>query len=835
MKSMAAPQRVLVLVGDMNVRGDEVGALRESFSVEEALYHGCSWDPRKNRYLAEDQDLPRSGQRFDRVFFRGAVFGVSYLVGQCRQFKDGVDFCLSDHFGVLALLDVSAAHLGRTGQGVVRDRRQALTRLRDQESLAELQVAREMLRIGREEAALMRARAADRDRGDFLEAARREAKAAEAQHEARRSAAFGRHSLFCNKDVMECEAPVPPADLAIDSLAGLPSGDGVSMWRRLGQLPVIALANTGSMCYASCVAQVLLRVPCVSLWLQAHVTQCEGFASTDGDAGERCAACSLWATRLQLGSAAVPELVRQRAAIDSRFAGQEQHDAAEFMQLLLMRLRGGEVRAGRATEWRVGQTAETQATHVDRLFGFVQETRRQCKQCASCSACYAPSNVLVLPVPPADERERPWTVTDLYFLWARPQELVGEDAVECSACGGQRTSHVQQCRVRSRPNVLIVQVRRTVAGSSDALRHLVFAEEEVSLPDVGSFELTGVVYHSGRGVTSGQYTCACRGPDRQFWRYDKNKAWRSPSEIGRLLPRSVYVLVYTRPRGVAVFSGMCEIAGSDNGPAPARQGPGSAGAGRAAGSSSEAKVEGTDGYALKSSGELGPVAGVSHGRESEAVSRPSASSPVGRVLVRKTSLAERENPISRSPLREATSLERVAKARRLDKAGIAEDVDMDLIGNSGSASGKGCAIGSGKGSAFTAPSAKRLVLSEACEETELESSAEPAAKLQRVGSAPDAPFEDASEGHRAGSGQVAREHQAAAAEARARANQARGVGDLKKTSAMQAAAGAEECFGAARADALREQIRRSKSGQRLLVSGHGVGKGGRRVRRGCSR
>ena len=41
-KAIVAPQRVLVLVGDLNVRDDEVGALRESFSVEEALYHGCS-------------------------------------------------------------------------------------------------------------------------------------------------------------------------------------------------------------------------------------------------------------------------------------------------------------------------------------------------------------------------------------------------------------------------------------------------------------------------------------------------------------------------------------------------------------------------------------------------------------------------------------------------------------------------------------------------------------------------------------------------------------------------------------------------------------------------
>ena len=149
--------------------------------MEEAAHHGFSWDPKTNRYLPEDQDTPRLGQRFDRVLFCGAVFGSSYLVGLCRQFKDGAEFCLSNHFGVLALLDVHGVYRGTSGQRPIRERRQALGRLRDQESLAEQQQVREMHRVGREEAALMRARAADRDRADVLEQARKDAKVEQKQ------------------------------------------------------------------------------------------------------------------------------------------------------------------------------------------------------------------------------------------------------------------------------------------------------------------------------------------------------------------------------------------------------------------------------------------------------------------------------------------------------------------------------------------------------------------------------------------------------------------------------------------------------------------------------
>ena len=174
----------------------------------------------------------------------------------------------------------------------------------------------------------MRARAADRDRANLLEQARKEAKAAQKQREARRKAAFGRDSLFgtsyARDGAVESEAPVAPAELAIDALAGLPSGDARTTWRTVGQLAPRGLANAGQTCYASCVVQVLLRVPAVAVWLHAHANQCDGLSGDGSEA--RCGACALWATRLQLGSKAMPELVRHRGAIDTRFDERGQHD-----------------------------------------------------------------------------------------------------------------------------------------------------------------------------------------------------------------------------------------------------------------------------------------------------------------------------------------------------------------------------------------------------------------------------------------------------------------------------------------------------------------------------
>ena len=119
----------------------------------------------------------------------------------------------------------------------------------------------------------------------------------------------------------------------------------------------------GNACYANSVIQVLLRLPSVSLWLHAHASRCEVRRQGPDSAATRCTACALWATRLQLGSSACPALVRYRATVDPRFARRCQHDAAEFLQLLLGTMRTQELQAGRAVDWVGVQSDLARATH----------------------------------------------------------------------------------------------------------------------------------------------------------------------------------------------------------------------------------------------------------------------------------------------------------------------------------------------------------------------------------------------------------------------------------------------------------------------------------------
>ena len=130
--------------------------------MEDASYGSFSWRPQVNRYFRDEGYASKQAARFDRVLFGGHVFACAYLVGKRKHFAGGNGFCLSDHFGVLALLDFDVEH-SRSDRAVslLRRCRAALLRLRDQAVAVERHGDVEADRVGREEAGLMRQRAAE--------------------------------------------------------------------------------------------------------------------------------------------------------------------------------------------------------------------------------------------------------------------------------------------------------------------------------------------------------------------------------------------------------------------------------------------------------------------------------------------------------------------------------------------------------------------------------------------------------------------------------------------------------------------------------------------------
>jgi uncharacterized UBP type Zn finger protein len=97
---------------------------------------------------------------------------------------------------------------------------------------------------------------------------------------------------------------------------------------------------------------------------------------------------------------------------------------------------------------------------VDRLFGFLQEERRQCKRCRG-EVCAEYTRQFVWTVRPKLLEGGPMTLAEMYL------DSCGPDSVtkRCEVCG-ENTEHAKQSRVFTAPNVLVVQVQRKSRGCS---------------------------------------------------------------------------------------------------------------------------------------------------------------------------------------------------------------------------------------------------------------------------------------------------------------------------------------------------------------------------------
>jgi hypothetical protein len=273
----------------------------------------------------------------------------------------------------------------------------------------------------------------------------------------------------------------------------------------------------------------------------------------------------------------VPELVYRRRHVHQMFNNYDQHDVVEFAEHFLQAARRAELGAFRCGRWDhvTLPDAWRVATHVDRLFGFVDEQRSQCSCCGHAQRRFTAGMIVKLGLPA--DRNVASGVSDLYLAGcaAETRDLDCEGEV----CAGARVPHLLQRRVSTLPNVLLVQVQRSLSVDGAPSRHVVYPEEKLSLRGLGDLELAGVVYHHGARANTGHYTCACRGQDDRFYYYDDSKqAQRVAGEISSVLPRNAVLLAYIRQRGRADFSGSAtSIAGpsveapsGSGGPADAR-------------------------------------------------------------------------------------------------------------------------------------------------------------------------------------------------------------------------------------------------------------------------
>ena len=189
------------------------------------------------------------------MFFRGPVWAEAHLVGQTKVFLDGLEFYRSDHFGLLAYVDVDDVFARDLGgdEGRARARRSLLVQMNENATQKEQVEARALLQLGREEQAVALRRASLRDAQDEEVKLRAAAKQRRKRRARLEEEVSGEKSLF--RVVLGAgqasDRPCAPSDVVIAGVAEKSSCE----WASTRDVRVRGMANLGSTCYVSAVAQ----------------------------------------------------------------------------------------------------------------------------------------------------------------------------------------------------------------------------------------------------------------------------------------------------------------------------------------------------------------------------------------------------------------------------------------------------------------------------------------------------------------------------------------------------------------------------------------------------
>ena len=519
--------RAVVLMGDMNVRREEVNPLCEEHGLRAMPCSTATWNGRVNKFYP-DQKHRRDTQMFDQIWTSGSVWVEGHMVCACKEYRAGRKFFLSDHFALLGLMDVHTSY-GAAGGGmssVAEKRREILGGLRTESAGSERFMTEEKERSGEKALALEADREDQRQQAKKMKAAAKARKEKEEKLRRDREVVFGASSIFAmHSDVCP---PSAASEFDLEAFRGLLATQAPEIWREHvpgGRHPLTGLRVPHLCSYVPASLQLLLRIPAVSMWLAKHMDHC-GLGDSEAERSGRCVTCALWASRDNLrhrvrhsGWTSFPPLFVHQGLLGKAFSSGGDVVFADYLVALLQEMRRLEIASSRAMAWpgMAGEVAES-CTHVDRLFSYVCEERCYCTACGAVEVKFTRAALLSLPVPASSGTTA--CVTELYTEHCR---LVPDDASEdghrfCHGACGSRQEHWVQRRMASSPNVLIVKVPR-FSEEGDVRTFRLEAEQELFLPGLEPFEMFGAVYSKGRrsGETGSAYICVCRGPDYQFW------------------------------------------------------------------------------------------------------------------------------------------------------------------------------------------------------------------------------------------------------------------------------------------------------------------------------
>ena len=161
----------ILVVGDCNVREDEVSELCDAEGMRDASYAGKTWGVSWNRFDKAAQ-YRGPGLRFDRAFFGKKLWAQGHLVARGPVSFEGAQFCKSDHFGLMVYVDAADAFAGK-GKACVeaaRVRRAAVAGACEGAAEREAQEVRAERQAAQEEKALEREKAGEKDRASFVRA-----------------------------------------------------------------------------------------------------------------------------------------------------------------------------------------------------------------------------------------------------------------------------------------------------------------------------------------------------------------------------------------------------------------------------------------------------------------------------------------------------------------------------------------------------------------------------------------------------------------------------------------------------------------------------------------